>query len=209
MIDRIHWLGHSSFLIQGPPLIYIDPWRIARSAFLADVILISQVGYDHCSPADVEKLLGPETVLLADEMAAGLLDGLAVEVLRPWQSRNVNRARITAIPAYTRLDARDPLTSQGVGYLISLDTYDIYYAGDTMLLPDMTRIHPDIAILPVGSSAGLMNVDAAVEAVRLLKPRWVVPSHWGAAEGGSYLDLRTFQAAVGKLAEVVIPDRLH
>lgn len=206
MIHRIRWLGHSSFLLQGPPLIYIDPWRIARSAFHADVILISQAAYDHCSPADIAKLHGPETLIIADEAAAGVLDGLAVETLRPWQSLNVGRARITAMPAQISPILAD---DQGLGFLISLDTYDIYYAGDTMLLPEMSRIRPDIAILPVGSSSGLMDSAAAVEAVRRLQPRWVIPSHWGSTEGGSYLDLRAFQAALGDLAEVVIPERLR
>ena len=56
MIDRIQWLGHGSFAVQGLPLIYINPWRITRDSPPADIILISHDHYDHFSPADIEKL---------------------------------------------------------------------------------------------------------------------------------------------------------
>jgi len=56
MIDRIEWLGHGSFFIQGPPLIYINPHRVVRRTFLADVILISHTHQEQFSVADIEKL---------------------------------------------------------------------------------------------------------------------------------------------------------
>ena len=82
MIDHIQWLGHASFRIQGPPLLYINPWRVARNAFLADVILVTNDLFDHCSPADVDKLRGPDTLVVANPGAAALL-GEGVTVLRP------------------------------------------------------------------------------------------------------------------------------
>ena len=210
MIDRIHWLGHGSFRLQGPPLIYIDPWRISRSAFLADVILISQADYAHCSPADVNKLRGPNTMVVADAAAAALLGGHDVQVLRPWQSLNVDRARITAVP--TRPTAADDPSSPGggLGYLIALDYYDIYYAGSVLASLEMGCLHPDIAILPVANSRdGFIGVEAAVEAVKMLQPRWVIPSHWDLDQGGGYLNVRALQEAIGDLAEVFIPEQVH
>jgi L-ascorbate metabolism protein UlaG (beta-lactamase superfamily) len=50
-----------------------------------------------------------------------------------------------------------------------------------------------------------MSIDTAVEVVRKLRPRWVIPSHWSPANGGGYLDVKAFQAALAGLAEVVIP----
>jgi L-ascorbate metabolism protein UlaG (beta-lactamase superfamily) len=55
-----------------------------------------------------------------------------------------------------------------------------------------------------------MDVANAVEAVRRLRPRWVLPSHWGnAAEGGTNVDARLFAEAIqqDKLAEVIIPEQ--
>ena len=53
MIDRIQWLGHGSFFIQGPPLIYINPSRVTRRTFLADVILVGHAHQEHFSVADI------------------------------------------------------------------------------------------------------------------------------------------------------------
>jgi L-ascorbate metabolism protein UlaG (beta-lactamase superfamily) len=203
MIERIEWLGHASFRIQGVPLIYIDPWRVARNAFHADIILVTHDHYDHCSPADIEKLRGPKTVVVANSMAAALIEGATV--LRPWQAVNVGRVCIKAVPAY---NSHHPKEFEGLGYVISMDHYDIYYAGDTDLIPEMSMIRPDIAILPVGGSQ-TMGVESAVETVRRLRPRWVIPSHWGyLSEGGTALDARSFADQASSLCEVVIPERL-
>jgi L-ascorbate metabolism protein UlaG (beta-lactamase superfamily) len=204
MIERIEWLGHASFRIQGMPLIYIDPWRVARNAFHADIILVTHDHYDHCSPADVEKLRGPGTIVVTNSMAAALIDGATV--LRPWQALNVDRACIKAIPAY---NSHHPKEFEGLGFVISLDHYDIYYAGDTDLIPEMLTIRPDIAILPIGGRQ-TMGVENAVEAVRRLRPRWVIPSHWGSpSEGGTAVDVRLFVERVGELAELVLPEHLR
>jgi L-ascorbate metabolism protein UlaG (beta-lactamase superfamily) len=204
MIECIDWLGHASFRIQGNPLIYIDPWRVAREAFSADIILVTHDHYDHCSPADVEKLRGPNTTVIANASSAALLNNCVV--LRPWQVMNVGRACIKAVPAY---NSHHPEQFGGLGYVISVDHYDVYYAGDTNLIPEMSKIRCDIAILPIGGRQ-TMDADSAVEAVRRLKPRWVIPSHWGSpSEGGTILDVKAFTKGVDRLAEVVMPERIR
>jgi len=201
MIDRIQWLGHGSFVIQGPPLIYINPWRVARSAFHADAILITNDQYDHCSPADVEKLSGPNTLIVSNPAAAHLL-GRDVMRLRSWQSVNVGATRITAVPAYTFSD-HYPASKGGLGFVISVDYYDIYYAGTTDFVPELANIRCDVAILPVAAGPGTLNLERTVELVRLLKPSWVIPSHWG-TYGGTTLDIHALERALGGLAKVAV-----
>ena len=204
MIDRIEWLGHASFRVIGNPLIYIDPWRVTRSDQPADIILITHDHYDHCSPADVEKLRDPHTVVICNAMAAEIIDGATI--LRPWQVINVGTVSIKAVPAY---NSHHPQQFGGLGYVISMDRYDIYYAGDTDVIPEMPRIGCDIAILPIGGRQ-TMNAVAAVEAVRVLHPRWVIPSHWGSpSEGGTVVDVREFRQGAESIAQIVVPERIR
>jgi L-ascorbate metabolism protein UlaG (beta-lactamase superfamily) len=207
MIDRIHWLGHGSFIIQGSPLIYINPWRVVRSIQPADIILISHDHYDHCSLADIEKLRGPQTKIIANERAAREIDGCTV--LRAWQSVTADRVCIKAVPAYSPNDWRHPVSDGGLGFVISMNLYDIYYAGDTQLIPEMASLRPDIAILPIDGH-GTMNTEDAVQAVRQMRPRWVIPGNWGTgSEGASRLDAMAFKRQAEPFTEVVILPQSH
>jgi L-ascorbate metabolism protein UlaG (beta-lactamase superfamily) len=203
MIENIQWLGHGSFLIQGPPFIYIDPWRVVRNAFHPDVILISHDHYDHCSVADVTKLRGPETVIISNQRVADQIDGTTV--LRPWQSMTIDRVCIKAIPAYSPDGTQHPIEQGGLGFVISMNYHDIYYAGDTKIIPEMRHIHPDIVILPIDNDDTL-SLQEAIKVVEILRPRWVIPSNWGAiGEGASQIDALEFKKLVGGIAEVIIP----
>jgi L-ascorbate metabolism protein UlaG (beta-lactamase superfamily) len=205
MIDKIQWLGHGSFVIQGPPLIYINPWRVTRKAFHPDVILIGHGHYAHCSPADIDKLRGPDTHILTNELVAQEIEGCTV--LRPWQSITVGNARITGIPAYSPDEASHPLEAGGLGFVVSIQLYDIYYAGDTQKIPEMDLIKPDIAILPIDGN-GTLTVSEAVAVVKEMKPRWAIPSNLGSGtEGATSLDAQRFKDAVGDQAEVIILDQ--
>ncbi len=204
MIESIQWLGYGSFLIQGPPIIYINPWRVTRRAFHADIILIGHDHYEHCSPADIEKLRGPDTIVIGNEKVAAQIHDCTI--LRPMQSMTFDRTSIKTLPAYTPGKLHHPKEEGGLGFLISLNFYDIYYAGDTGRIPEMQLIHPDIAILPIDGS-GTMTVQEAAELVKTMKPRWVFPANWGvnSTTGASYIDAQTFKNLVSNYAEVIIP----
>jgi L-ascorbate metabolism protein UlaG (beta-lactamase superfamily) len=66
------------------------------------------------------------------------------------------------------------------GYRLTLPDGTIYFACDTALFSDMKLIGAgglDLAVLPIGDLF-TMGPDDALEAVKLLKPRRVVPSHY-------------------------------
>ncbi|PJF40529.1 MAG: hypothetical protein D6737_03845 [Chloroflexi bacterium] len=204
MIENIQWQGHGSFVIHEAPLIYINPWRVPRTAFHPDVILIGHDHYDHFSPADVEKLSGSNTIVISNERVAEQLQGC--HVLRPWQTITVGRAAIKAVPAYSPTGWQHPLNDGGLGFIISLNFYDIYYAGDTQIIPEMDAIHPDIAMLPIDGN-GTLTVDDAVEVTEKMQPGYVYPFNWGnATEGGTLVDARMFERRVKGTTRVILPE---
>jgi L-ascorbate metabolism protein UlaG (beta-lactamase superfamily) len=204
MIDSIKWFGHGSFAIEGPPLIYIDPWRVAKHVFHPDAILVSHDHYESFSIADISKLRGPTTQILSNPTVIEQLDDGTV--LRPWQSITIDRASIKAVPAYSPTSIRHPEEAGGLGFVISLNLYDIYYAGGTQIIPEMDHIHPDVAILPIDGD-GTLTVAEAADVVRQMRPRWVLPSNWGpAGDGASIVEARQLQELVQDYAQVIIPE---
>ena len=207
MIDNLRWFGHSSFMIQGPPFIFIDPWRVVRTAFHADVILISHEHYDHCSSADIEKLRGPDTLIIGNEHVAKEIPNTTI--IRPWQSISIDRASIKAIPAYSPEGTQHPKEAGGLGFIISINLYDIYYAGDTKIIPEMERIQPDIAILAIDNNDTL-NVKEAAKVVETLKPRWIIPSKWSEqGEKASEIEVKELKGLLADTdTKLIIPKRM-
>lgn len=200
MLECIHWSGHSSFFIDSTLKIYINPWRIAQPSTPADLILISHYDYNTCSPADIDKIRTDDTQIITTAQIAAEIAGCMV--LRPWQSVTVGRAGIKAVPAYdpdASFDAEERL-----GFVISLNYYDIYFAGNTQIIPEMRRIQPDIAILPVGGD-GAMTASDAARAATELRPRWAIPCNWSYRTGGvTQLDAQRFAEETGTQTEVVL-----
>jgi L-ascorbate metabolism protein UlaG (beta-lactamase superfamily) len=190
MIDHIAWLGHASFALRTRPLLYINPWRLGRIEQPADIILISDSHHAHCSPADVNKLRGAHTRIIGSESAAQEIEG--VEVLRPWQSVSLERGSIRAIATSTPGDS--------LGFIISLNFYDIYYTGDTKFFPEMASIHPDIVLIPV-DDRGTFSASEAAQAVTQMSPRWAIPYNW---ELSSRANPSIFEREVDGKSQVVL-----
>ncbi len=202
MIDRIRWQGHGSFTIEGQPFIQIAPWRVVKRESPPDIILIGHDQYDHCSPADIEKIRGEHTVIIGSESAARTIPGTTI--LRAWQSISVDRANIKAIPAKSWRDPRDQKDDNRLGFLISLDYYDIYYVGESEIVPGLTFLKPDIVLLPI-DGYGRLSVADALQLVERMKPRWAIPYNWGGAgEEATQLDAQSFRSSVSGATEVLL-----
>jgi L-ascorbate metabolism protein UlaG (beta-lactamase superfamily) len=67
------------------------------------------------------------------------------------------------------------------GLVLTIDGRNLYHAGDTALFSDMALISRrtalDLALLPIGDNF-TMGIEDAVEAIKLLQPRRVVPIHY-------------------------------
>jgi len=67
------------------------------------------------------------------------------------------------------------------GFVVNLGGTTVYHAGDTALFGDMSLLGRlekiDYALLPIGDNFTMGPADA-IEAVAMLKPRFVVPMHY-------------------------------
>ena len=66
------------------------------------------------------------------------------------------------------------------GFLIEVEGKKIYHAGDTGLTTEMTLLAADsidVALLPIGGNY-TMDIEDAVRATGMIRPRMVVPMHF-------------------------------
>lgn len=186
LVGRLHWLGHDSFRLDGPPVVYFDPWKLRGALPAANLVLVSHDHHDHCSPDDVAALRGPDTVIVCDASAAAKLPG--AQVVRPGDALMVAGLEIEAVPAYNTDKFRSPgqpfhpQTAGHVGFVVKVGGIRLYFAGDTDQIPEMAQVRCDVALLPV-SGTYVMTVEEAVRAAQVLKPQIVVPMHFGSGIG--------------------------
>jgi len=191
----IEWLGHSGFLIKNSDnkIIYIDPYSINKEMEKADLILITHSHPDHCSIADINKIIKPNSrvVITADCQSTIMRTTIPVkiEITEPGKEFDFGNIRIFSIPAYNKDKSFHPQDEDWVGYVIKLDEMVIYHAGDTDVIPEMQKLtgHKKngsqfVALLPIGGRF-TMNVEEALEAVKIIKPNLAIPMHYGSVVG--------------------------
>jgi L-ascorbate metabolism protein UlaG (beta-lactamase superfamily) len=186
LIGKLHWLGHDSFRLDGPPMIYFDPYKLRGKLPAGDLILISHEHHDHCSPEDVKRVRGPGTVILAGGTSADKLRG--AQTVKPGDRLTVLGVQVEAVRAYNVNKFRSPgvpfhpKEAGHVGFIVTVDGVRIYHAGDTDHIPEMADLDCDVALLPV-SGTYVMTAEEAAEAARTIRPQIVVPMHYGSGIG--------------------------
>lgn len=203
MVKNIHWLGHDTFKVIGDKVIYTDPFKIKKMD-RADIILITHEHYDHCSPEDVKKVQGPDTVIVTTPDCAKKLSG-NIKTVKPGDKLNVLGIEIEAVPAYNTNKQFHRRDKNWVGYIFTAQGQRIYIAGDTDRIPEMKNLRVDIALLPV-SGTYVMTADEAIEAALDIKPRLAIPMHYGSIVGDKKDAQRFAEGLKGKIEVIILKE---
>lgn len=166
----------------------------------ADLILITHEHGDHLDPVSLAALTGPATRLLTNGVVAEKLAGAegipAPEVLanggqcivalgaRPESRVLPGDIVVEAVPAYNTTPGREQFHPKGSGngYVLTLDGFRIYIAGDTEDIPEMAGLKDiDVAFLPVNQPY-TMTLDQCVAAARMIHPAILIPYHFGVTD---------------------------
>jgi L-ascorbate metabolism protein UlaG (beta-lactamase superfamily) len=190
---KLEWLGHSGFLIKNSKVIYIDPYNVQGKMEKADIILITHSHYDHCSVADIEKIVqdGTRIIMTADcqSKITRFNVPIKMQIAEPGQELDLGDIKISVFPAYNTDKKFHPKEEAWVGYLIKINNILIYHAGDSDLIPEMQKLtgykqsgKEFVALVPIGGRF-TMNAEEAFEAVKLIKPTLAIPMHYGSING--------------------------
>ena len=176
VLQGIHWLGQSGFLIKtNKKVIVIDPYQTKYTAN-ADIILITHPHTDHLSIVDIAKFLKPTTVILTDSQSAKKLSG-NIKIIEPGDCVIIHNIKINAVCAYNIKSDFHPKVNNWLGFVLEVDNVLIYHSGDTDVIPEMKNIKADIVMLPV-SGTYLMDVENAILAIHIIKPKIAIPMHF-------------------------------
>lgn len=178
---NITWLGWDSFKIRyNDKLIYLDPFY-GEYDEVGDLILISHGHADHCDHDVLKKITKPESIIITSKSNAENVGGVG---LSPRESYEFGSIKITATEAYNIKRMREPGVpfhpkDFGVGWIINIENKNLYFMGDTELVPEISTIKDiDILLIPI-SGKFVMNAEEAVDTVKLLKPTTTIPMHYG------------------------------
>lgn len=190
---ELEWLGHAGFKIKNSKVIYIDPFNIKEDSEKADLILLTHSHYDHCSVADINKIIkeGTKIISPADCQSKITKTDIPVKMViaEPRQEFEFGVTKISTLPAYNLDKHFHPKEEGWIGYLIKMGDVLIYHAGDTDVIPEMQTLtgynqanKKLIALLPVGGRF-TMNSEEAFESAKIIKPFLSIPMHYGAIIG--------------------------
>ena len=145
-----------------------------------DLILITHGDADHMNPLTIERLRNERTQVFAPPACARAL-GSFVRSVNEGDELSLGDVDVEVVPAYNTPEGRSTskhhVRGESVGYVIDIGGRRIYHAGDTDLIPEMSRLaKPDVAFLPIGGTY-TMDIDEAVEAALVIGPELAIPMH--------------------------------
>ena len=188
MLENIKCLGHSTIkILDKDKVIYIDPYNIKEDKKDADIIFITHAHYDHFSEEDIIKIKNENTIIVITEdiynkvIELGFLEKKIIKVM-PKEEYKIGNIRFQTIPAYNIDKKFHPKENMWVGYLININNIRYYFAGDTDITDENKKVECDVAFLPVGGTY-TMDYKEAAELANIIRPKIVVPIHYGIIVG--------------------------
>jgi L-ascorbate metabolism protein UlaG (beta-lactamase superfamily) len=187
------------WLIQNPktPADYKDLTKLGK----VDLILVTHGHGDHVGDVKAlaamtgAKVYGPAGLLatlidlgwVSPEQGVRFGKGGKVQPLGPQititQTRAEHSSEVTITDPATKKSTTYP-GGEPAGFIIELENgFKVYHMGDTGLFGDMKLIgeyyKPDLILMPIGGHFVMDPKDAAYATNMFLKPKFVIPMHYG------------------------------
>lgn len=196
---KLTWLGHSTFLIETPngKKLLIDPWVTNNPMTPADKKTFDKIDVMLCTHGHGDHI--GDAVELAkkhDPLVVGMYElclwmqkkgAKRISPMNKGGSQMVSEVTVTMVHAghssCIEDDGQIIYCGEPCGFVLEFaNGVKIYHTGDTNVFGDMAIIRelyqPDLVLLPIGDLFTMGPREAAY-ACRLLKPKAVIPMHFG------------------------------
>jgi len=194
---KITYYGHSAFKLSGAGVnVLIDPWLAnpllntpLEQVGRVDLILVTHGHGDHVGETVPLAQMTGATVVAIHELSQILAEQGVAKVVGMNKGGTLSAAglKITMTQAVhsstMAVSGKMVPAGEAGGFVVQFaNGFTVYHAGDTAAFKDMELIRelyqPELAMLPIGSHY-VMNPREAALACKLIKPKWVIPMHYG------------------------------
>ena len=179
MLTNIKINCHSSISLNEE--VYIDPFNINVKKSNAKVIFITHPHFDHLDINSIQNIINNDTKIVCTEDSAEQLqkEGIQNEIIvvAPFESGEVAGIRYKTFPAYNV--GHHHFKKYGfVGYRLKINGVSFTICGDSDLTDELKEIKTDILFVPIGGKY-TMNSDEAAQLTNTIRPKVVIPVHYG------------------------------
>ena len=119
-----------------------------------------------------------------------------ITLVEPDNFYEIDEIKFSTVRAYNINKNFHLKESNWVGYILKLNNFKYYIAGDTDITEENKKINCDVAFIPIGGTYTMDYLEAA-QLTNIIKPKVVVPIHYGSIVGNS-LDCEKFKHLVNK-----------
>ncbi|WFG43502.1 MBL fold metallo-hydrolase [Pseudonocardia alni] len=198
--------GHACVLVDtGAARLLFDPGAFS-SGFSGleglDAILITHQHFDHVDADALRTLLraNPDAALVTDGQTAGQLDGIDARTAAPGDVLALGGAEVSVVGSgdHAQIHPDIPLVANN-GYLVD---GALLHPGDAYVPPGVD----ELATLLLPTGAPWLKVSEAVDYLRSVAPRTVVPIHEGTLADPT-LHYRFFDNLGPDATTLLVPDR--
>ena len=185
MLDNVTINAHSSIRIEEGKVLYFDPFHISDATNDADIVFVTHDHYDHFSPEDIRKVMKDDTVFVAPVVTAKLIAETFANVpserivtVAAGEKLDVLGISVEVIASYNPNKQFHPKAKGYVGYVVTLNGTRFYICGDMDVTEEGKSVKCDVLMPPIG---GIYTMDAheAIELVSAIRPKYVIPTHYG------------------------------
>lgn len=177
-------IRYKGISIQLDPVAgYGKPTDYAAEFPKADVILVTHEHPDHLDAAAIETLSAPGTILILNKTSRDMIG--KGDAVSNFEKRILpGEILLEAVPAYNTTPGREKFhpKGNGNGYVLTIDGFRIYVAGDTEDIPEMASLKDiDLAFLPVNQPY-TMTPEQCVSAAKAIAPKVLIPYHFSSTD---------------------------
>lgn len=208
LLRGVKKLSQSGVRLEKDAVIYADPYGLLTEARDADYILFTHSHFDHYSQEAVAKVIQTGTVFVATADLVEQLErdfpGHKIKEVAPGDILSLGSICVEVLPAYNIDKSFHPRGNNWVGYIIRTDDGSYYLPGDTDVTPEFLEAEADVFFVPIGG-VYTMDLEQAAEAINKIKPKLVIPFHYGDVEGvGAREDGERFLALLEGVQGIVL-----